>query len=142
MKKNIIKKLVTGSVLATLLFASSCLTAFASPMDTASGTVLNVMSKSNDDGFFISKDSEGYCYQVGDEVEVKISRGYYTVRCRITDRKTDWFNGNMYYVQPIEELNFLQDLFFSAGWVHESDIQTINPQPYFKMIFEVIKKFI
>ncbi len=129
MKKNRIKKTVIALGLAmTLLFGSS-LTVFAAPNDNAaSGT------------FFLEQDSEGYCYRIGDEVEVKIDRGYFTVRCRIIERKTDWLNGNMYYVQPVEKLNDIQSLFFGPGWVHESDIQTINPQPVFKFLWDVAKK--
>lgn len=161
MKKNILK-ITLGLVLATTLtFASGIMAFAATPAQETSipkrftpiaaqkdlaekrFTPIKVSEEPGSelkDKFFLDQDSEGFCYQVGDEVEVKIDRGYFTVRCRITDRKDGgWFNGNMYYVVPVGELNDMQELFFEEGWIHESEIQTIDPQPVFKAILEVFK---
>ncbi len=145
MKKNIMKKTIVGFILTATLVIGGSLCAFAAPVEKADAAAPAVatMSAGASSGFFLEEDSEGYCYKVGDQVEVKvdITRGYCTIKCEITDRKSDWWNGNMYYVKPVEKLSGLQNLVFSEGWVHESDIQTIDPQPVFKAIIEVVVFF-
>lgn len=132
-------------VLATTLTFACGVMAFAAPAERFTpirnqGGLATVQAETQTNaGFFMETDSEGFAYKVGDEVEVKIDRGLFTVRCKITDRKDGgWINGNMYYVVPTGKLNGLQDMFFSEGWVHESEIQTINPQPVFEAIIKII----
>ncbi len=147
MKKNIFK-IALSLVMATTLTVGIGVMSFASPLKAAEKKFTPIVSEGRNisvsqsrEKFFVDRDSEGYAYNVGDEVEVKISRGYYTVRCRITDRKDGGFlNGKMYYVKPVGKLNDMQTLFFDEGWIYETDIQLTSPQPFFETLFKIAEK--